>query len=399
MDQLRPGRRARRAARRRCRRLGARRLSRGLALLRGGGAAGPPPRPQPPHLPARRPAREGRPHEHGPRARGALAVPRHRAARVHDPPPARPQSPGAEAQAGAQGVGEGPAAGRDPSPGQARVRSPARPVVPAGPALLRRLDPGLARRQGARAPVGRGARRADRRARLRSPQPRPRAVDPPHPRGLPATGGVVSVSDGLRSLYICYLSLDDPLVHTQVVAYLEGLAKRGHTIHLLTFDTPLSGERRAALGADLAARGIAWHSLRYHKRPSLPATTFDVAAGALKAVRLVRRHGLGAIHARNHVPAAMALLAGRLTGARLIFDLRGLMAEEYVDAGHGRRGGMAYRITQWVQRRATGAAAAVVVLTHRLRREMADALPQDTEVIPCCVDLDRVATDSPRPGG
>ena len=28
----------------------------------------------------------------------------------------------------------------------------------------------------------------------------------------------------LRALYICYLSLDDPLVHTQVLAYLRGLA-------------------------------------------------------------------------------------------------------------------------------------------------------------------------------
>jgi hypothetical protein len=35
----------------------------------------------------------------------------------------------------------------------------------------------------------------------------------------------------LRALYICYLSLEDPLVETHVVAYLEGLARRGHTIH------------------------------------------------------------------------------------------------------------------------------------------------------------------------
>ena len=59
--------------------------------------------------------------------------------------------------------------------------------------------------------------------------------------------------DSLRCLYVCYLSLDDPLVHSQVVAYLEGLARRGHTVHLLTFDTPMSDERRAELRADLEA--------------------------------------------------------------------------------------------------------------------------------------------------
>ena len=53
----------------------------------------------------------------------------------------------------------------------------------------------------------------------------------------------------LRSLYVCYLSLEDPLVETQVVAYLEGLARRGHTIHLLTDEPNLTDFGRISLGA------------------------------------------------------------------------------------------------------------------------------------------------------
>ena len=86
----------------------------------------------------------------------------------------------------------------------------------------------------------------------------------------------------LRSLYLCYLSLDDPLVHTQVVAYLSGLAAAGHHIHLLTFETRrLTRARRRRLRASLARKGIRWHGLRYHKRPSLPATVYDTLAGAV----------------------------------------------------------------------------------------------------------------------
>ena len=86
----------------------------------------------------------------------------------------------------------------------------------------------------------------------------------------------------LRSLYLCYLSLDDPLVESQVVAYLEGLARRGHTVHLVTFETrPLGRARRAEIRSRLRGRGVQWHGLRYHKRPSLPATTFDTVCGAL----------------------------------------------------------------------------------------------------------------------
>ncbi|MGH3426272.1 MAG: glycosyltransferase, partial [Mycobacteriales bacterium] len=101
-------------------------------------------------------------------------------------------------------------------------------------------------------------------------------------------------------------------MHSQVVAYLAGLAQRGHTVHLLTFEPALATVRRRTIESELGGRGIRWHSRRYHKRPSLPATVFDTLAGAVAAARLVRRHRLDAIHARNHVPAAMALIACRL---------------------------------------------------------------------------------------
>jgi glycosyltransferase involved in cell wall biosynthesis len=192
----------------------------------------------------------------------------------------------------------------------------------------------------------------------------------------------------LRALYICYLSLDDPLTHSQVVAYLAGLARDGHTIHLLTFEPAQDDDRRRALEADLAARGISWHALRYHKRPSLPATIFDALVGAAFAVRLIRRERIEAIHARNHVPAAMALIARRLTGCRLIFDLRGLMAEEYADAGRWRPGGIPFRMTKRVEAAAIRASDAIVVLTRRVREYLfGERQAPPVEVIPCCADI------------
>jgi glycosyltransferase involved in cell wall biosynthesis len=193
----------------------------------------------------------------------------------------------------------------------------------------------------------------------------------------------------VKSLYICYLSLEDPLVHSQVVAYLAGLTAAGHEIHLLTFEPKLTPERRQELQADLAERGITWHALRYHKRPSLPATVYDTLVGALLATRLVRRHRLAAVHARSHVPAAMGLITRRLTGCKLLFDLRGLMAEEYADAGRWKPGGLPFRITKRVEATAIKAADAMVVLTERVR----DYLFEDgrhgppVEVIPCCADV------------
>jgi glycosyltransferase involved in cell wall biosynthesis len=198
-----------------------------------------------------------------------------------------------------------------------------------------------------------------------------------------------------RALYICYLTLADPLVRTQVVAYLAGLAERGHTIHLLTFETELSRSRRRELRGEMAELGIGWHGLRYHKRPSLPATIYDTFMGAVVSASLVLRHRLQIVHARSHVPLAMALLARVVTRRKIVFDIRGLLAEEYADAGRWRRDGAAYRLTNWIQSVGLRRADGFVVLTERVRRELWGYQPPTTAyVIPCCADFDRLS-----PGG
>jgi glycosyltransferase involved in cell wall biosynthesis len=205
------------------------------------------------------------------------------------------------------------------------------------------------------------------------------------------------------ALYVCYLGLDEPLVATQVRPYLRALAARGHRMHLLTFETA----RRDAAATEtlrrvLAAEGIDWHALRYHRRPSLPATLYDIARGVLRGFALARRHGIGLVHARSHVGAAIALPLRMLAGLPFVFDVRGLLPDEYADAGHWRRGGLKYRLGKAMERVFFRRAAALVVLTETVRADLAAADgplarrdPADVTVIPCCVDLDRSPWDEP----
>jgi glycosyltransferase involved in cell wall biosynthesis len=128
---------------------------------------------------------------------------------------------------------------------------------------------------------------------------------------------------------------------------------------------------------------------RYHKRPSLPATAFDVGAGIAASLR---RQGarIDLIHARSTVPALMASAAARRLGVPWIFDVRGLLAEEYADGGHWPRHGLLYRMTSGVEHRLLGRARGLVFLTERIRDEFAQrgVLGETpTAVIPCAVDL------------
>lgn len=201
---------------------------------------------------------------------------------------------------------------------------------------------------------------------------------------------------GKKVLFISYNGMLDPLGQSQVIPYLKELGGRGVRFTLLSFERPkaFSNERQRlceALRDELAACGIEWHYLRYHQTPSIPATAFDVMAGIRLGRRLVRRNGIEMVHARAHIPAVMALALKRTFGIKMIFDFRGLMAEEYLDAGHWQPGSVAARSTKAMEARVLRATDGVVTLTEVLWKTM-QQWPELNgravvhETIPCCID-------------
>ena len=207
-------------------------------------------------------------------------------------------------------------------------------------------------------------------------------------------------SKPLKTLYLCYFGLREPLVQTQVLPYLRQLVEGdGVEVFLLTFEP----EKRQAWTADdeaawrerLAREGIRWVALPYHKRPSVVVTPYDILCGAWTAVRLARRHGIEVFHARGHIPALMGALAKRVVGGRLLFDIRGFLPEEYTDAGVWPENGYIYRVVKRIERYLLTTTDGFVVLTEKARdilfhgRTETDERGRPIEVIPCCVDAGR----------
>jgi glycosyltransferase involved in cell wall biosynthesis len=91
----------------------------------------------------------------------------------------------------------------------------------------------------------------------------------------------------------------------------------------------------------------------------------------------------------------MGALAKPWTGGKLIFDIRGFMAEEYVDAGVWPEGGLLYRLTKSAEKKLLESADGFVVLTEKARDILfpsngeANISDRPVEVIPCCVDAER----------
>jgi len=204
--------------------------------------------------------------------------------------------------------------------------------------------------------------------------------------------------EGRRVLFISYNGMLDPLGQTQVLPYLKQLSKRGVRFTVLSFERNSAFESEGrdkcnALRQELIADAIDWHFLRYHQTPTLPATIFDVANGFRYARKLVRQNRIELVHARSHIPATIALALKKQFNVKMIFDVRGLLADEYVDANHWRKGSTPYRLTKFIERRALSGAEGIVTLTEKIWsiiREWDGLRGRKDfvhEVIPCCADL------------
>lgn len=198
-----------------------------------------------------------------------------------------------------------------------------------------------------------------------------------------------------RVLYISYTGLLDPLGQSQVLQYVLGLA-REHRMTLLTFEKPAAladAARVAQVRAQCEAAGVRWHHLRYHNRPNLPATLYDLVCGIRLGVRLARECGAQVVHCRSYIAGLMGLAVKRATGAKYVFDMRGFWPDERVDGGIWRKTSLQYRVFKAVERRLFLGADHVVSLTRAGVREferfdyLQGRVPP-VSVIPTCTNLD-----------
>lgn len=203
----------------------------------------------------------------------------------------------------------------------------------------------------------------------------------------------------INVLYISYNGMAEHLSHSQIIPYLKELSGRGFKFTLLSYEKPSALKDRElirAIRCRFSAMGIEWRYLTYHKRPGLAAKIFDIIMGIIYSTYLVMARRINLIHARSTIPAAIAFIVSRLSGIKYIFDMRGLLAEEYTDASAWKRGSFKYNLVNNVEKRLLASADSIVVLTRKIRKILIEDKKHypglhnaDIHVIPCCADLDK----------
>jgi glycosyltransferase involved in cell wall biosynthesis len=207
----------------------------------------------------------------------------------------------------------------------------------------------------------------------------------------------------VRVLYVSQTGMTEPLGQAQVLPYLVGLARAGFSIEIVGFEPEDADAREIArVREQLSDHGIDYSYLVRRRRHDWSTKIREASLGLLMLLTraLARRPRL--VHARSTFASTVAHLAARMVPkTRMLFDCRGLVADEYADFGHWQRGAFRYRVLKAAENNLFRRVDAIVVLTERVRDFLRDEAlaPGSTpiEVVPCCVDLDRfVFSDAAR---
>jgi len=201
------------------------------------------------------------------------------------------------------------------------------------------------------------------------------------------------------AVYVTYDGILDPLGASQVVPYVLGLADT-YRFTIVSFEKAArwTDKSRLVVRGRLAEAGVTWRPLRYHARPRVPATLWDVARGAAAVRSAVRRTVAETVHCRGEIAMLMARQARLPSSVRLLLDRRGFFADERVETGSWVAGGAVDRAVRSVETANLARADGLVVLTQAGLRALAAAstpLPPH-RVIPTCADT---AVFRPRDAG
>lgn len=201
---------------------------------------------------------------------------------------------------------------------------------------------------------------------------------------------------GLKILYISYDGAQEPIPQSQVLPYLRQFVGQGVVVHWLSFDKNSSfacRDKKISFKEDLAREGIRWHSLVYHKKPSMVAKIYDMIMGMLYGALILFRGRIDIIHGRSEVASLIAVFLKLAFKKEFIYDRRGFMAEDYIEGGMWKkRESLVYKAAISIDRILLLESKWIVVLTHKIKDILIKTFPAVKDkitVIPCCVDLKR----------
>lgn len=195
-----------------------------------------------------------------------------------------------------------------------------------------------------------------------------------------------------KVLYLTQDGITDHIGQAQIAPYLIGLARRGHSIHIVSAEKAGRDELQARFRAIFDEVGIRWTTVRYANRPPLVSSFYTMALMYRAADRVAAAERPDLVHCRSYLPLEVARQLKAKYGMKYLADFRDFWADVGVET---KRFKFVYR---WFLKRepiALGNADHLVTLTERAadlliarHPHVAGGIRANYTVIPCCADFD-----------
>ncbi len=195
-----------------------------------------------------------------------------------------------------------------------------------------------------------------------------------------------------RALYITYMGLTEPLLYSQALNYLKSLSLKGLSISIISFEKRefLTKNSINGIKEDLNKCGIKWFFMTYHKRFKCLSKPYDIVRGMFFVLYISFKERIDIIHARGTFCVLIGSASFFLLRQKMIFDMRGLMAEEYADAGSWKRNSFIYKFISKLEQYFARRADEVIILTAKTKGLITNGnRVKNFTIIPTCVDLDK----------
>lgn len=192
--------------------------------------------------------------------------------------------------------------------------------------------------------------------------------------------------------------MTDNLGQSQVIPYLAGLSKIGHRITILSFEKKNNFNKSfEKINKLLNDSDINWLPLKYHHKPPVLSTVFDVFVLRRTAAKIFKIEKFDIVHCRSYISAFAGLYLKRKKGVKFVFDMRGFWADERVDGKIWSLDNPVYKIIykyfKREEKKFLTNADHVISLTENGKKEIhswkfLQNQPIPIKVIPCCVDME-----------
>ena len=208
------------------------------------------------------------------------------------------------------------------------------------------------------------------------------------------------MNDSIHVLYVVYWGVMEPLGQSLVLPQVLKFAAAGLQITLVTFEKPhhLADEKLfQSQKRVLREAGLKWIPLRYHQRPTVPATAFDVLNGCARGIASSIGRRPDVVHGRTYVGGIIGSLVAGMLRRPSLFHNEGFWPDEQVVIRKWDESGWPYRASKGLEKSLYRRSDAVITLTRKAREIVSgyrkNHSPESLVVVPSCVDLARFQPD------